>query len=251
MWRDIKRLTILIIIIISLSSITSVVLADTLNRIVDIKIPEVTDGFKINSHVGLIYDRNSGRVIYEKNGHEKYKMASTTKIMTAIVVIENCNMTDVVVVDKKAAGTGGSRLGLKTNDKVTVNDLLYGLMLESGNDAAVALANYTAGSVEEFAYLMNKKARELGLENTNFVVPHGLDNDEHYTTAYELAKITDYALNNEIFRNIVKTKAYNVNINGKIKQISNTNELLGNLNGVYGVKTGFTNGARKMSSYCL
>ena len=98
---------------------------------------EIKDGPKINSRVALVYDRVSGRVLYEKNGYEKYKMASTTKIMTAIVVLENSNLTDVVTVDRKAAGTGGSRLGLKTNDKITVQDLLYGLMLESGNDDAV------------------------------------------------------------------------------------------------------------------
>lgn len=204
---------------------------------------EIKDGPKINSRIALVYDRVSGRVLYEKNGYEKYKMASTTKIMTAIVVLENSNLTDVVTVDRKAARTGGSRLGLKTNDKITVQDLLYGLMLESGNDAAVALANHIAGSVEEFAVLMNEKAKSLNLRNTNFVVPHGLDNDEHYTTAYELARITDYALNMEKIRNIVGTKTYNVSINGRNKAISNTNELLGYLNGVYGVKTGFTNGA--------
>ena len=116
-------------------------------------------------------------------------------------------------------------------------------MLRSGNDAAVALAEYVGGSIEEFALLMNKKAKELGLENTNFVTPHGLDSDEHYTTPYELALLTDYALKNETFSKIVNTKTCNININGYERTISNTNELLGYLNGVYGVKTGFTNGA--------
>ena len=132
---------------------------------------------------------------------------------------------------------------MKTNDKITVNDLLMGLMLESGNDAAIALAEHIGGGVEKFADLMNAKAKELGLKNTHFAVPHGLDNEEHYTTALELAKITDYALKIEKFRNIVATKEYNVTINGYNKVISNTNELLGSLDGVYGVKTGFTNGA--------
>lgn len=114
-----------------------------------------------------------------------------------------------------------------------------------GNDAAVALAEYTSGSIEEFANLMNKKAEELELKDTHFVTPHGLDEEEHYTTAYELAKITDYALKNEKFKKIVKTKDYSVNIDGNYKSIRNTNELLGYLNGVYGVKTGFTNGANR------
>lgn len=198
---------------------------------------------QISSKIALVYDRASGKVLYEKNGYKQTKMASTTKIMTSIIVLENANLNDTVTVSKKAAGTGGSRLGLKTNDKITVNDLLMGLMLESGNDAAVTLAEYVGGSIQGFANLMNKKAAELGLKNTNFVVPHGLDNEDHYTTALELAKITDYALKIEKFRNIVETKAYNVTINGYSKAIENTNELLGNLYGVYGVKTGFTNGA--------
>lgn len=198
---------------------------------------------KTNSRAVLIFDRTSKRVIYEKNGYDKRAMASTTKIMSAIVILENAKLTDTVTISKKAGGTGGSRLGLKENDKVTVNDLLYGLMLRSGNDAAVALAEHVGGDIQGFAELMNKKAIELGLQNTHFVTPHGLDQDEHYTTAYELAKITDYALNIKKFCTIVNTKQTAIHINGNEKQITNTNELLGYLNGVDGVKTGFTNNA--------
>ena len=197
----------------------------------------------INSRRYAIYDRLSGRCIYGKDENKQTAMASTTKIMSIIIVVENCKLDEVVTVTSKAAGTGGSRLGLHTDDKITVNDLLYGLMLRSGNDAAVALAIHTAGSVEEFAKLMNKKAEELGLKNTHFVTPHGLDNSEHYTTAYELAVITDYALKNEIIAKVVKTKSTTIKINGNSMQINNTNELLGNVEGVYGVKTGFTNNA--------
>ena len=197
----------------------------------------------INSRRYAVYDRLSGRCIYGKDENKQTAMASTTKIMTSIVVVENCDLEDVVTVTAKAAGTGGSRLGLRTDDKIKVLDLLYGLMLKSGNDAAVALAIHTSGSVEEFAKLMNQKAEELGLKDTNFVTPHGLDNSEHYTTAYELAKITDYALKNETIAKIVKTKTATIYINGNSMQINNTNELLGNVEGVYGVKTGFTNNA--------
>lgn len=165
--------------------------------------------------------------------------------MTAIIILENCKLTDIITVSKKAAGTGGSRLGLKTNDKISINDLMYGLLLVSGNDTAVALAEYAAGSVENFAKMMNQKAKDLNLKDTNFVTPHGLDSEEHYTTAYELALITDYALQNNKFAQIVNTKNYIVNINGTPKALSNTNELLGNLNGVNGVKTGFTNEANR------
>lgn len=197
----------------------------------------------INSRRYAVYDKLSGRCIYGKDENKQTAMASTTKIMTSIVVVENCNLDDIVTVTAKAAGTGGSRLGLHTDDEIQVLDLLYGLMLKSGNDAAVALAIHTSGSVEEFAKLMNQKAEELGLKDTNFVTPHGLDNSEHYTTAYELAKITDYALKNETIAKIVKTKTATIYINGNSMQINNTNELLGNVEGVYGVKTGFTNNA--------
>jgi len=199
----------------------------------------------INSRTAIVYDRISKQVLYGKNEYNKVKMASTTKIMTAIVIIENDDLTQTVEISKKAAGTGGSRLGLKAGDKITINDLLHGLMLCSGNDAAVALAECTAGSIQEFAELMNNKALELGLTNSHFESPHGLDSDGHYTTAYELAKLSDYALQNKTFAQIVGTKSYTVTINGSPKNISNTNELLGNLNGVYGIKTGFTNGANR------
>lgn len=204
---------------------------------------EATEEPKINSRYAVVLERQSKAILYGKNETTKTKMASTTKIMTALIVIENTNLSNTVVVSAKAAGTGGSRLKLKTGDKVTVKDLLYGLMLRSGNDAAVALAEYVGESVPEFADLMNQKAEELGLKNTHFETPHGLDSDEHYTTPYELAILADYALNNKVFAEIVKTKTCTITINGYARTISNTNELLGNLDGVYGVKTGFTNGA--------
>lgn len=202
-----------------------------------------TEELKLNSKIGLIFDRNSKTILYEKNGLKQVPMASTTKIMTAIVVLENANLDDIVTISKKAAGTGGSRLGLKTNDKITVHDLLYGLMLKSGNDAAVALAEHVGGGIDGFAELMNKKASEMGLVNSHFMTPHGLDQEKHYTTAYELACMADYALNIPKFREIVGSKKYNITINARSSLIGNTNELLGNLYGVYGVKTGFTNGA--------
>lgn len=203
------------------------------------------ENLKLNSRSCVILDRTSKKVLYGKNEYNKVKMASTTKIMTAIIVIENNNLNETIEVSKKAANTGGSRLGLKTGDKITIHDLLYGLMLRSGNDAAVSLAESTAGSISDFSNLMNKKASELGLINSHFDSPHGLDSDNHYTTAYELAKLSDYALKNKTFLEIVGSKTYTIMINGSPKNLSNTNELLGNLNGVYGIKTGFTNGANR------
>lgn len=197
----------------------------------------------INSRRYVIYDRLSDRCLYGKDENKQTSMASTTKIMTALIVIQKCNLSDTVTISQKAAGVGGSRLGLKKDDKITVNDLLYGLMLKSGNDAAIALAMHTSGNVEEFAKLMNEKAKEIGLSNTNFVTPHGLDDPNHYTTAYELAKLTDYALENKTIAQIVNTKSITISINEKPVNIHNTNELLGSVQGVYGVKTGFTNNA--------
>lgn len=204
---------------------------------------ESTDEPIINSKAGLIYDRKSGTVIWGKNENKRVAMASTTKIITCIIVLENANLNDEITVSGKAAGTGGSRLGLKKGDKITIHDLLYGLMLRSGNDSAVALAEHVGGDKGGFAKLMNSKAKELGLKDTHFVTPHGLDDPEHYTTAYELAKITDYALKNEKFAKIVNTKDCTISINGYSKALTNTNELLGYLQGVNGVKTGFTNNA--------
>ena len=205
----------------------------------------ITEEPKLNAKIGLVFDRASKTILYEKNGLKQVPMASTTKIMTAIVVLENADLTDVVTIDKKAAGTGGSRLGLKVNDKITVHDLLYGLMLKSGNDTAVALAIHVGGSVEGFADMMNQTAQEMGWVNSHFITPHGLDAQGHYTTAYELACMADYALQNPKFKEIVSTKTYTVTLNGRPQVISNTNELLGYLDGVYGVKTGFTNGANR------
>ena len=204
----------------------------------------------INSRAYVVIDRKTNTVLIGKSENQKKKMASTTKIMTALIVLENCDLSEMVKISKKSSSTGGSRLGLKAGDKITVYDLLYGLLMRSGNDTAIALAEHTAGSISGFADLMNQKASELGLSNTHFVTPHGLDEDNHYTTAYELAILSNYAMNNEIFAKIVGTKNYTIKINGYPKTLTNTNELLGNLNGVYGIKTGFTNGANRCLVSC-
>lgn len=251
--KKIKKIIILVLLLVMVNNFF--VYADDENELLNEPIIEENDKKEIeaaassntkptiNSRRYAIYDRLSGRCIYGKDENKQTAMASTTKIMTAIIVVENCKLEDIVTITAKAAGTGGATLGINKDDKITVNDLLYGLMLRSGNDAAVALAIHTAGSVEEFANMMNQKAKQLNLKNTHFVMPHGLDNEEHYTTAYELAKITDYALKNKTIAKIVATKSTTIYINEMPRQINNTNELLGNVEGVYGVKTGFTNNA--------
>lgn len=210
---------------------------------IEVTASNVSELPKTNSRRYIVYDRISKSMIIGKNEDVKSAMASTTKIMTTIVILEKADLNEKVTVSAKAGGTGGSRLGLKKGDKASVRDLLYGLMLRSGNDAAVALAEHVGGSVKGFAELMNEKAIELGLTNTHFVTPHGLDDANHYTTALELAKLTDYAMDNETFAKIVGTKSTTIYINNQSRQINNTNELLGVLNGVVGVKTGFTNNA--------
>lgn len=237
----------LFIIFILLFSFSFFIYADDLNESIDnTAIATSSDSVsepEIYSRRALVFERNSKTVLFEKNSKEQCKMASTTKIMTSILILENCNLSDMVTVSAKAGGTTGSRLGIHADDSISVNDLLYGLMLCSGNDTAVALAEYCSGSVEEFANLMNHKAQELQLSSTHFVTPHGLDNDEHYTTAYDFAILTDYAMNNPLFLQIVGTKYYTVSINGISKSIHNTNELLGVIPSVYGIKTGYTSGA--------
>ena len=229
--NKIIALLIILLLIMSQNGFSCVLATDELSSL------------QINSKKYVIYDRESGLVLLGKNENKQTAMASTTKIMTAIVVVEsNLNLEKESIVSQKAASIGGSTLGLKKDDKITINDLLYGLLMRSGNDCAIQLALECSGSVEEFAIQMNEKAKKLELKNTNFVTPHGLDNPNHYTTAYELAKIADYALKNNLIATIVKTKYATIRINNNNKEIKNTNELLlGNVDGVYGVKTGFTN----------
>ena len=170
---------------------------------------------------------------YMKNALLRNAPASTTKMMTAIVTVENSNLDDIVTISRKR-GMDGSVMGLYTGQQLTVKELLYGLLLCSGNDAAVALAEHIGGDMESFARLMNEKAEELGLKDTHFVNSHGLDAEGHYSNAYELAKIGAYALSHDIIKEIVGTKF--AHIAGR--NLTNTNELLGYYEGVYGLKTG-------------
>lgn len=182
----------------------------------------------LNSKHAIVIERTSNRILYGKNEFEKTPMASTTKIATALVVLEKeNNLNKLVSVSKKASSIHGSKVGLQQNAKITILDLLYGLMLCSGNDAAICLAENISGSVENFVYEMNLLASKLGLTNTNFTSPHGLDDENHFTTAYDLAMLTNYALSNNTFKKLVKTSSATIYINASPKNIRNTNELLG------------------------
>ena len=191
----------------------------------------------------IVIDRKTLIPLYEKCSYEKVPMASTTKILTCILALENSNFDEKVTISKEASNIHGSTIGLKANTEILMKDLIYGLMLRSGNDCAIAIAEHISGNIDNFSKLMNQKAKELGLSNSNFCTPHGLDSENHFTTAYDLAILTNYALNNNEFKKIVSTKKCIITINGTSREICNTHELLGNTNGVYGVKTGFTFGA--------
>lgn len=194
---------------------------------------------------GCVIEAESGRVLFEKNKDKKVPMASTTKIMTAITAIENCeNLDEKFEISPKAVGVEGTSLYLRKGDVYSTRDLLFALMLISGNDASVAIAERVAGSTSEFVTLMNDLAKKIGANSTHFANTHGLDADGHYTTAYDLAKITAYALNNDTFREIVSTKNTKItNSNGENRYLKNKNKLLFTLDGCIGVKTGFTNDA--------
>ena len=199
--------------------------------------------FNTSAKAMCVLEKDSGRVLASKNMDLQLAMASTTKVVTALTVIQNCkNLDELIQVDDKAVGVEGSSIYLRQGELMSVRDLLYGLMLRSGNDSAVALACHVGGSESGFAKLMNETAKKAGAQNSNFVTPHGLDHKEHYTTAYDLARITAYALNNPTFKEIVSTKQHTVQATNKSdkRYMSNKNRLLNSLSGCIGVKTGFT-----------
>ena len=197
----------------------------------------------------IVMEVSSGRVLHAKNEKNKMFMASTTKILTAITVIDNCNLDEVVVIPKQAVGIEGSSIYLEEGEKLTVEELLYGLMLRSGNDAAVALALHVSGSIEKFAELMNEKAISIGATNSNFINPHGLHNDNHFTTAYDLALISSYAIKNPAFKKIVSTKTKNISWDSRNydRILVNKNKMLKEFEGSIGIKTGYT----KKAGRCL
>ena len=193
-----------------------------------------------SADASVAIDALTGKVICEKNAHTKMGMASTTKIMTAIIALEKGNPTDIVTVDKRAVGVEGSSLYLKEGDTLSLENLLFGMMLRSGNDAAAAVALHFAPSIEEFAEMLTNTARELGLANTVFRNPHGLHAEGHYTTAYDLAQITRYGFTLDGFAEIVKAKSFSIDENIETKYVTNNNKLLNLYDGADGVKTGFT-----------
>ncbi|MBE7074282.1 MAG: D-alanyl-D-alanine carboxypeptidase [Clostridiales bacterium] len=200
-----------------------------------------------------VMETSSKRVLESKNENLHLPMASTTKIMTAITAIENCKDLDKTFeISPKSVGISGTSIYLRKEEVMSTRDLLYGLMLVSGNDASVALAEHVGGSTKTFVALMNSLASKIGAYDTHFDNTHGLDSQTHYTTAKDLALITSYALENDTFREIVSTSNIKItNSDGKVRYLKNKNKLLSSLEGCCGVKTGFTNDAgRCLVSAC-
>ena len=195
-----------------------------------------------SARYAILLDADTGRILYQQSPNEKALIASTTKIMTALIVCEQCNVLDRVRIPREAVGIEGSSMYLQEGEVLTVQELLYGMMLRSGNDAATALAIYCGGTVSGFTQLMNDKAHRLKLTNTHFENPHGLDAPEHYSSAADLAALTAVAMRNPIFRKTVSTRQLTVGN----RTLRNHNKLLWRFDGADGVKTGYTRDGRRL-----
>lgn len=194
----------------------------------------------------IVMDLDSGRILYDKNVKEKRLIASTTKILTAIVTIENADLDKVVEIGEEILTMYGTNIYIEVGEKITIKDLLYGLLLRSGNDASVALAVAVSGSQKEFVKKMNKKAKEIGMEDSEFSNPHGLDEEtQNYSTAYDMALLSRYAYQNKIYREIVGTSKYTVSTGEKTYLWYNRNKLLSNYEYCTGGKNGYTPSAGK------
>lgn len=195
---------------------------------------------RISAKAAVLYNPSTDTFLYSKNENTPLPMASTTKIMTAIVAIENVELDKIVTVDDRAIGIEGSSIYLKQGEELSIESLLYALLLRSANDAAAAIAYEIADSIEAFSLMMNQKAQELGLNNTSFENPHGLDAKNHYTSAHDLAILSAYAISNPIFKEICSTKKKIIESSLESRLIINHNKLLNFYDGCIGIKTGYT-----------
>ncbi|KRG12754.1 D-alanyl-D-alanine carboxypeptidase [Virgibacillus soli] len=205
-------------------------------------LPKKAKAVSVSASAAILMDQETGRVLYEHNANETHRIASITKVMTAILAIESGKMDETTTVSKRAIYTEGSSIYLQQGEKIKLEDLVYGLMLRSGNDAATAIAEHIGGSVEGFVFLMNQKAAEIGMTHTAFANPHGLDDhEEHYSTAYDMALLTRYAMMNPKFQEISGTKSYTLTRENGAHKWKNKNRLLTEkYEYCTGGKTGFT-----------
>ncbi|RFU67795.1 D-alanyl-D-alanine carboxypeptidase [Peribacillus saganii] len=225
---------------------TSIIIAMAL--LVSLNPHQAKAAIGVSARNAVLMEQDSGRVLYEVNAHEKRRIASITKIMTAILALESGKMDQTVKISDKAIGTEGSALYLQHGQKMKLEDLVYGLMLRSGNDAAVAIAEFVGGSFDGFIWMMNQKAEEIGMKNTNFSNPHGLDNTkDHFSSAYDMALLTRYAMNNEQYKKISGTKKHRApnSMEGWDYVWRNKNKLLSMYEYCTGGKTGYTKLAKR------
>lgn len=203
----------------------------------------------IDSKGAVAIDRKTGTILYEKNPHQQMAIASITKLMTALIIIEENQLDEIVTVSRNSSSTEGSTMFLHSGEQITVENLIRGLIINSANDSAVALAEHNAGSVQDFVDKMNKRAAELGLSNTHFANPTGLDDSNNYSSPYDIAKLGNYLYNNKLIQQAAQTQSESVpsKDNQFIHELQTTNKLIGNYPGIKGLKTGHTD----LAGLCL
>lgn len=200
---------------------------------------------RVNARSAIALDKESHEVLYEQNAYEIVPMASTTKILTSLIAIEQDDLNAPVTISKKAANIRGSKVGYKENEVITLKELIFGLMFKSGNDAAIAIAEHIGGSVEGFAEIMNHYARGIGVLDSHFESPHGLDSSGHYSSAYDLALLTCKGMDYDLFREVVGSKSISKDKYNFTRDYNNINKILWRIPGANGVKTGYTGQAGK------
>lgn len=200
---------------------------------------------RVNARCAIALDKESHQVLYEQNAYEIVPMASTTKILTSLIAIEQDDLNAPVTISKKASSIRGSKVGYKENEVITLKELIFGLMFKSGNDAAIAIAEHIGGSVEGFAEIMNHYARGIGILDSHFESPHGLDSSEHYSSAYDLALLTCKGMDYDLFREVVGSKSISKDKYNFTRDYNNINKILWKIPGANGVKTGYTGQAGK------
>lgn len=231
-----------------IKSITVILLSLIFTQILSISVnaeSKTNTNLRVNARSAIALDKESGTVLYEQNAYEIVPMASTTKILTSIIAIEQGNLDKKVKISKKAAGIRGSTVGYKENEEITLRELVFGLMFKSGNDAAIAIAEELGGSTEGFSEIMNHYARGIGILDSHFESPHGLDSNNHYSSAYDLAILTAKGMDYDLFREVVGSKQISKEKYNFTRDYSNINKILWKIPGANGVKTGYTGQAGK------
>ena len=235
MRKGIKSITIILL---------SLIFIQILGVIANAKSKDNTN-LKVNARSAIAFDKETGTVLYEQNAYEIVPMASTTKILTSLIAIEQGDLNKKVTISKKAAGIRGSTVGYKANEEIALKELIYGLMFKSGNDAAIAIAEELGGSIDGFSEIMNHYARGIGIFDSHFESPHGLDSKEHYSSAYDLAILTAKGMDYDLFREIVGSKQISKEKYNFTRDYNNINKILWRIPGANGVKTGSTGQAGK------